>query len=155
MPWVPLCTFSQECSFPSFDRNGHCVWPIPGASMIGVSRWKVHKIPSQTDTTYQVGLRIFSRAGRVAQRANGAWIYLIDSDGRRFSPDPDPSTVPLDTELQPKESLQTTRTFHVPADARQLGLITGHGGAYCGLMSFLVMGDSGCVFHKPSIVQID
>ena len=115
----------------------------------------VHKIPSQADITYQVALRIFSRAGRVAQRANGAWIYLIDNRGRRFSPDPDPPTVPLDVELQPDESIQTTRTFHVPADAQILGLITGHGGPYCGPMSFLIIGDSACVFRKPPMVRIE
>jgi hypothetical protein len=46
-----------------------------------------------------VGFRIFSRAGRVAQRAKGAWIYLIDDQGRRYSPDPDTSAVPLDVLL--------------------------------------------------------
>jgi len=115
----------------------------------------VHKTPGQTGVTYKVDLRISSRAGRVAQRAKGAWIYLIDSHSRRFSPDPDPSAVPLDVELEPQESIQTTRTFRVPADAQQLGLITGHGGTYCGPMSFLVVGDTGCLFHKPSMVRID
>jgi len=115
----------------------------------------VHKVPGQNDVSYQVGLRISSRAGRVAQRANGAWIYLIDNHGHRFSPDPDPSATPLDIRLQPQQSITTTRLFHVPADAQQLGLITGHGGAYCGAMSFLIIGDSGCLFHKPTMVRLD
>jgi len=115
----------------------------------------VHKVRGQNDVSYQVGLRISSRAGRVAQRANGAWIYLIDNHGHRFSPDPDPSATPLDIRLQPQESITTSRLFHVPGDAQQLGLITGHGGAYCGAMSFLIIGDSGCLFHKPTMVRLD
>ena len=115
----------------------------------------VHQTTAQSDVTYQVALRLSSSAGRVAQRAHGAWIYLIDNHGRRFQADPDPAAVPLDVLLQPQESITTTRTFHVPADAQQLGLITGHGGAYCGVMSFLVIGDSGCMFHKPTMIRLD
>lgn len=107
------------------------------------------------ENSYRVDLRIFSQAGRIAQRANGAWIYLIDDRGRRYSPDPDTSAVPLNVLLQPQESVATSRTFHVPNDARNLGLITGHGGPYCGAMGLLVMGDGGCLFHKPTMVRIE
>lgn len=103
---------------------------------------------------YRIDLRIFSRAGRVAQRAKGAWIYLIDDKGRRFSPDPDSSAVPLDVLLQPEESVTTSRVFHVPGNTRGLGLITGHGGAYCGAMSFLIIGEGGCWFGKPTMIRI-
>jgi hypothetical protein len=115
---------------------------------------KVSRTPGQLDTSYRVELRIFSRAGRVAQRANGAWIYLIDDRGRRYSPDPDPSAVPLDVLLQPRESVNTSRLFHVPDDIHQLGLITGHGGPYCGPMAFLIIGESGCLFKKPTVIRI-
>jgi hypothetical protein len=114
----------------------------------------VTRAPNQADTRYQVGLRVFSEARRVSQRAKGAWIYLIDERGRRFSPEPDASAVPLDIPLEPHESVVTSRTFHVPNDASRLGLITGHGGPYCGPMSFLVIGESGCLFHKPTMVRI-
>jgi len=105
-------------------------------------------------TSYQVGLRIFSRARRVAQRANGAWLYLIDDRGRLYSPESDPSAVPLDVLLQPEESVTTSRVFHVPDEVHQLGLITGHGGPYCGAMAFLVIGESGCLFGKPAMIRI-
>src|SRR6516162_5478974 len=93
---------------------------------------QVSQTTSQQDIRYRVELRIFSRARRAAQRASGAWIYLIDDQGRRYSPDPDPSAVPLDILLQPHESVTTSRTFHVCPDVHGLGLITGHGGPYCG-----------------------
>jgi len=114
----------------------------------------VSQTPSQQGISYRVELRIFSRAGRVAQRASGAWIYLIDEQGRRYSPDPDPSTVPLDILLQPHESVTTSRTFHVSADVHGLGLLTGHGGSYCGPMAFLIVGESGCLFRKPTVIRI-
>jgi hypothetical protein len=114
----------------------------------------VNRTPEGTDVNYQIALRIFSRAGRVSQRANGAWIYLIDDENRRYAPDPQSTDVPLDVLLQPEQSVVTSRTFHVPANARQLGLITGHGGPYCGPMSLLVIGDSECLFGKPPMIRI-
>lgn len=115
---------------------------------------EVSQTPGQQGTSYRVGLRVFSRAGRVAQRARGAWIYLIDGQGRRYSPDPDPSALPLDVLLQPHESVTTSRTFQVSADAHGLGLITGHGGSYCGPGAFLIIGESGCLFKKPTMIRI-
>ena len=108
--------------------------------------------PSQV--SYNVALRIYSRARRVSQRAKGAWIYLIDGQGRRYPPDPAPSAVPLDALLQPLESATTLRVFHVPPDAHELGLITGHGGPYCGPMDLLIIGSGGCLFRKPAMIRI-
>lgn len=115
---------------------------------------KVSQTPASSDISYRVALRISSRAGRATQRASGAWIYLIDDQGRRYSPDADPSAVPLDTLLQPLESVTTWRTFHVPRGAHQLGLVTGHGGPYCGPMAFLVIGEAGCLFKKPTMIRL-
>jgi Zn-dependent protease with chaperone function len=114
----------------------------------------VEKIPASRQIYCRVGLRIFSRARRVNQRALGAWIYLIDDRGRRYSPDADQAAAPLDVQLQPNESVATSRIFRVPNDARSLGLITGHGGPYCGPMSLLVIGESGCLFKKPTMIKI-
>jgi len=116
---------------------------------------EVSHAPGPLGTSYHVGLRIFSRAGRVSQRANEAWIYLIDDRGHLYSPDPDPSAVPLDVLLQPQESVTTSRVFNVPADAHRFGLITGHGGPYCGPMAWLIIGESGCLFGKPTMIRIE
>ena len=105
--------------------------------------------------TYRVDLLLHSRAGRVSQRAKGAWLYLIDAQGRRFAADPDASAVPLDVLLHPQESIATSRTFRLPAGAHAVGLVTGHGSPYCGVMSFAVIGDSGCLFHKPPMIRIE
>ena len=53
---------------------------------------KVVRTPASSQISYDVQLRISSRARRVTQRAAGAWIYLIDGQGHRYSPEPDPSS---------------------------------------------------------------
>jgi hypothetical protein len=115
---------------------------------------KVDRTAGFSQVSYNVELRIFSRARRVTQRANEAWIYLIDDRDRRYSPDPAPSAVPLDALLRPLESATTLRVFHVPPDAHKLGLITGHRGPYCGLMDMLIIGSGGCLFRKPTMIRI-
>jgi hypothetical protein len=104
--------------------------------------------------SYEVALRLSSRARRVSQRARGAWLYLIDGHGQRYAPEAGGSAAPLDTLLGPGESLTTSRSFHLPAGVRPVGLVTGHGGPYCGPMSLLVIGASGCLFHRPPMVRI-
>ena len=103
-----------------------------------------------TDVSDEVQLRISSTARRVSQRAKGAWIYLIDASGRRYSPNTDPNATPLSVELAPLESVRTTRVFSVPAGVRSLGLITGHGAPYCS-MSLLIIGEGGCLFQRPTL----
>jgi hypothetical protein len=115
---------------------------------------KVDQTVGPSQVSYSVKLRIFSRAQRVTQRANGVWIYLIDDRGRRYSPDPAPSAMPLDALLRPLESAATLRVFHVPPEAWELGLITGHGGPYCGPMDVLIIGSGGCLFRKPTMIRI-
>jgi hypothetical protein len=105
--------------------------------------------------SYNIALRISSEAKRVSQRAAGAWIYLIDDQGRLFQPDKGSDAVPLDVRLEPGQSVETSRVFHVATDARGLGLITGHGGPYCGPMDFLIIGGSGCLFHKQTMIRIE
>jgi hypothetical protein len=56
--------------------------------------------------------------------------------------------------LQPGESVTTSRTFLVSAPVHRLGLVTGHGGSYCGWEAFLIIGESGCLFKKPTMIQI-
>lgn len=115
---------------------------------------KVVRTDNPSEVSYNVDLRISSRARRTTQRASKAWIYLIDDQGRRYSAEPAPSAVPLDVLLGPLESASTQRVFHVPTDAHGLGLITGHGGPYCGPMDMLIIGSGGCLFRKPTVIRI-
>jgi hypothetical protein len=112
----------------------------------------VSLMPKAAQIDYTVSLRIFSRALRVAQRARGAWVYLIDDRGRRYAPEPDAYSVPLDVLLQPGETVTTSRRFEVPADARGLGLITGHGGPCC--FPDFIIGDEASLFHKRTFIRL-
>jgi hypothetical protein len=105
--------------------------------------------------TVAVDLVISSRARRISQHANGAWIYVRDAHGRRYAPELDGSEVPLEVELGPGDHIRTSRTFRVPASEQVVGLVTGHGGPYCGPMTFLVIGSAGCAFGKPAMVRIE
>jgi hypothetical protein len=109
--------------------------------------------PAPPQMACTVSLRIFSRARRVSQRAKGAWIYMIDRQGHRYAPEPDASATPLDVMLRPGESVATVRTFKVPANAGELGLITGHGGAG-GFPSILIIGDEASLLHKRTFVRL-
>ncbi len=103
---------------------------------------------------YHVDLLLSSQARGRAQRANGAWIYLIDDQGNRYAPEPDSSDIPLNVLIQPGQSIDASRRFKVPADIHQVGLVTGHGGPYCGAMAILIIGSGGCLFNKPTMIRI-
>jgi len=113
---------------------------------------QVTHAPAPPQVAYTVSLRIFSHARRVSQRAKGAWIYVIDRDGRRYAPEPDSAATPLDVLLQPGESVSTSRTFKVPPDATDLALITGHGFPYW--LHLPIIGDESGLWHKHAAIRL-
>jgi hypothetical protein len=112
----------------------------------------VSRTAAPAQVAYDVSLLIFSRARRVSQRANGAWVYAIDGRGNRYAPEPDTSSVSLDVLLQPGESIRTSRVFKVPAGAGELGLVTGHGPSW---ISNFIIGDEASLFHKRDFVRLN
>ena len=108
----------------------------------------------RADRVFNVDLRISSEAKRVTQRANGAWIYLRDENDHHYEPLSDRAQVPLDVLLQPGESVAAKRSFKVPGNVRELGLVTGHGGPPCGVMSLAIIGSGGCLFHKQTMIRL-
>ena len=87
---------------------------------MGIER--VNAIPRGQEIVYKVDVQIFSDANTVKTSARGASVYLLDERGRRFPLINDPSVIPLDTVLEPGQSIRTTLTFAAAADARQLFL---------------------------------
>ena len=85
---------------------------------------------SSSGTTYDVKFRMFSRARGITQRENNLALYLVDSSGRRFNPLPRESDVPLNVQLGPGDSADARRTFDVPPDAKDLGLVIAHEGGF-------------------------
>lgn len=98
--------------------------------------------------------QISSRALRISQRARYAWIYLVGADGNHYAPDARADDVPLDIELGPGQAIAASRRFTMPDGVRAVGLITGHGGPYCGVMDWLVIGQAGCLFGKPTMIEL-
>jgi len=111
----------------------------------------VERTPKDDNAIYLVTLRIFSRARRRAQRENIATdVYLVDSYGERYDPILDGSEIPLNTLLQPGESVTTRRRFELPKAAREIGLKVGH---HMGLPVCLIIGECEA-FHKGVITRI-
>jgi hypothetical protein len=110
----------------------------------------VRQAPAPPLIAYTVSLRLSSRARGISQRAKGAWIFIIDQQGHRYTPEPDPSATPLDVLLGPGESVTTTRTFKLPAGASGLGLTTGHGNG----PDLFIIGDEASLLHKPTYVRL-
>ncbi len=105
----------------------------------------------RTPNGYNVAIKIFSTAKRVAQRENGAKdVYLVDDQWNRYNPAPSPSEPPLNTLLQPGESVITHRTFNIPATASNIGLALDHSND--GFPICLIIGECGA-FHKATIIK--
>jgi hypothetical protein len=111
----------------------------------------VRRQPVNAGISYMVTLQISSHAQRVSQRENGVVVYLTDDSGRRYDPVPDNSAVPLNVLLGPEESVAATRSFEVPADARETGLIITHEGGFP--IGWFIIGYETC-FRKPTIVRL-
>jgi hypothetical protein len=103
---------------------------------------------------YNVTLCIFSRARRVAQREMAAKdVYLEDNDWRRYDPVLTGSEVPLNSLLQPGQSVTTSRTFAVPEDQRNICLKIDRSQPLV-LPVCMIVGECGA-FHKGTKVLID
>jgi hypothetical protein len=115
---------------------------------------RVERMPKNSVAVYNVALRIFSRARRVAQRELVAKdVYLVDAEWRRYNPVLTGSEIPLNTLLQAGESVTTSRTFELPPDTRNIGLKIDRSQPRI-LPICLIIGECGA-FHKGTIVRID
>jgi len=117
---------------------------------VGVA--EVNRTTVGTLASYDVTIRVSSRARVRVQRANGASAYMTDGLGRRYDPLPDASAIPLTTYLKPGESVDTRRTFQLPVDAREPGVVLTHGEGIG--PNWFIIGEGPPPFHKPAIVQI-
>jgi hypothetical protein len=113
---------------------------------------EAHRAAAPADAAYEVVLRLSNRAKGVPMGEKGTVVYLTDARGRRFDPLPDPAAVPLDTRLQPGESVIAIRRFDVPRDAQALGLVYTHEGGFP--IGWLVISEGGW-FQQPPIVRFD
>jgi hypothetical protein len=103
------------------------------------------------DSTLTVAFRLASRARRVTQRERFVVVYLRDSDGRRYDPDPAPNQPPFDVALAPGASLNTTRVFRGPRTPRGLGVIVTRAGDVP-FPRCCIIGTG--IFHKEPMVAL-
>jgi hypothetical protein len=100
---------------------------------------------------YRVDLRLTSRARRVSQRENNVVVYLTDQQGRRYDPVADTAATPIHVLLQPQESVVASRSFLVPAEAKDLGLVVAHEGGFP-IGWFIIGYDTW--FNRPAILRL-
>jgi hypothetical protein len=113
---------------------------------------EAHRAVGAADAPYEVVLRLSNRARGVPMGEKGTVVYLTDARGRRYDPVRDPAAVPLDTRLQPGESVLASRRFDVPRDAQSLGLVYTHEGGFP--IGWFVISEGGW-FQRPPIVRFD
>ena len=111
----------------------------------------VTKTATEQSVTYKADVRIFSDLNSGTTSARGASLYLVDERGRRFPMVPDPAVIPFDTELSPKQSVDTTLTFRVAADAQHLALRGD--GPDLWIAKFFI-GDDSALFHRPTLIRV-
>jgi hypothetical protein len=83
---------------------------------------KVNAVPRGQEIVYKIDVHFFSDANTVKTGTDDALVYLVDDRGRRFPLVDDPSVIPINTRLDPGQSLNTSLTFVVPTDAAHLFL---------------------------------
>ena len=114
---------------------------------------RVERVPTSQVTRYDVALRIFSRARRVAQRESVAKdVFLVDERWNRYDPTPAASEPPLNTLLQPGASVAAHRSFNLPRGAQGVRLELDHSND--GFPVCLVIGECGA-FHKAIAIRLE
>jgi hypothetical protein len=102
--------------------------------------------------SWNVTLRISSRAKRVDQGEKYVVVYLTDSLHRRFDPDPAAASVPLDSRVGPGQSIDATRKFDLPADATGVALVFTHEGGFP--IGALIIGENE-LFHNATVIRLE
>ncbi|MGE0886803.1 MAG: hypothetical protein AB7P14_25060 [Blastocatellales bacterium] len=113
---------------------------------------KVRQVPKTSVNSCLITFELSSRARRRAQRELGLNVYLLDERGRRFDPLPNKDDVPFDVLLQPQAIISATRSFEIPADARNLVLGVSHSGRF---PACCIIGEPESLFHKRTVVKLD
>ena len=116
-----------------------------------ISIQNVAKTPVEQDVIYRADVRIFSDANTVKVSAKGVSLYLADERGRRYPLIPDPAVTPFDVELGPQQSVNTSLTFRVAADAKQL-FLKGDGKSLW--ISKFFIGDDSALLHRPTLLRV-
>jgi hypothetical protein len=113
----------------------------------------VRRDSSSEHTTYDVTLKLWSRARRALQRERFVVSYIVTGAGQRIDPEPDPAAVPFDTLLQPGETVRATRRFVVPPTAGAAALVISREGGFR-FPGCCIIGDENSFFHKHAVTTL-
>jgi len=113
------------------------------------------------EMVYTIDVRFFSDANSVKTGMDEARLFLVDDRGRRFSLVEDRSVIPINTRLDPGQSLETSLTFVTPDDATHLFLtgdapVPGHlpvAWRFLALYMDLHIGYEKLA-HKPTLLRV-
>lgn len=120
----------------------------------------VEKLPSldpngqkvvSPEVLYRVTVETANRGLGRTESEGGAEGYLLDAAGREYKP----TTVRgdgLDARIVPNGKATTELVFNVPASASGLGLVIGH--SYWLNPGKIIIGDSGHLGHKPTMIRL-
>ena len=116
----------------------------------------VTRSPANTDAVYTLELQTYNEARR-PQAVRYPWMFVRDQQGRRYEPQTPDWIVQVESRIPPQQSKRFSVTFRVPADARRLTFVTGHGsGTPCLLAtSVLLIGEGGCLFQKYDSIRLE
>lgn len=103
-------------------------------------------------TTYDVDLRLHSRARGVSQRERNLRVYMTDASGSRYEPVVQDAETPFDVLLSPGDTVIVRRRFTVSAGVRQPGLVITHQGGFP--IGWLIIGYDAW-FREPLIVPLN
>ena len=88
----------------------------------------IDRVSRVAPDSYRVAFRMISHALRVDQRnRNGAELFLVGTDGRRYASTQTEGDVPIDVLLHPGETIAAERVFKVPAGLDARGVVFGSG----------------------------
>ncbi|HUK31562.1 MAG TPA: hypothetical protein VLV89_10645 [Candidatus Acidoferrum sp.] len=120
-----------------------------------ISAEGAQRVNENSEISYDVTLRISSRAKRISQRENNVVVYLTDDNWRRFDSIPQNSDVPINTLLGPGESVIAHRIFRLPADARGVGAVVTHKDGFLANFPGCLVITENDWFHKPVVTRLD
>jgi len=112
----------------------------------------VRHAPEGGKIAYHLDLRLSSRARGVLQREKNLAVYLTDSRERRYDPVASPTDTPFSVLLRPQESVDVSRSFAVPDDARGVGVVIAHEGGFP-IGWFIIAYDTW--FRKAPLLKVE
>jgi hypothetical protein len=114
---------------------------------------QAQRAEAANEARYEVTFEVSSRARRAVQRERSVVVYLRDGEGRRYDAEPAGSDPPFDVQLDPGQTVRTTRFFSIPSDVHDVGVVVTREGGMPG-PGCCVISDEGSLLHKRTVIRL-